>query len=184
MKIKTPKNKGIFLSKGNMKLPKTIAIWSLPAIKTCPGANGCQNVCYARKAEIQYNHVVPQCRENNLRLSKAGNFDKMMIEAITKSKRTIVRVHESGDFYNQTYLNSWIRIAKAMPNIRFYAYTKSLMLDFSKMPDNFRIIVDAEILQRGELPSDGFFHCQGDCKACNYCYDDGFKVVKVSFTVH
>lgn len=37
-----------------------------------------------------------------------------------------VRIHESGDFYNDDYLEAWIATAKQMSDIKFYAYTKSL----------------------------------------------------------
>lgn len=37
-----------------------------------------------------------------------------------------VRIHESGDFYNEDYLAAWVAVAKQMSDIKFYAYTKSL----------------------------------------------------------
>lgn len=43
-----------------------------------------------------------------------------------------VRIHESGDFFSQKYLDAWISIIKAYPSLMFWAYTKSYMLDFSE----------------------------------------------------
>lgn len=38
----------------------------------------------------------------------------------------IVRIHESGDFWTQVYFNAWLQVSLMYPNIKFYAYTKSL----------------------------------------------------------
>ena len=44
----------------------------------------------------------------------------------------VVRIHSSGDFINQNYLNMWCNIAKKFPHFKFYAYTKvNNILDFS-----------------------------------------------------
>jgi hypothetical protein len=39
---------------------------------------------------------------------------------------TIVRIHVSGDFYSEAYFLAWIDVAKQRPDVKFYAYTKSL----------------------------------------------------------
>jgi hypothetical protein len=49
----------------------------------------------------------------------------MILEILT-SKFKFVRVHESGEFYSQEYVNKWYEIAKHCPNVTFYAYTKRL----------------------------------------------------------
>jgi hypothetical protein len=51
-----------------------------------------------------------------------------------------VRIHDSGDFFSQAYLDAWMRAAREFPRTRFYAYTKSLHLDFSQAPANLSII--------------------------------------------
>lgn len=127
---------------GNKKLVNNdfvrFLIWNLPAIKTCPYATEhCKNACYALAAENAYPTVKP-CRENNYNESLKADFAKRMIETITyyrnsksyKNKLMIVRIHESGDFYNQEYANKWVEIINHFKNdktIIFHCYTKSLV---------------------------------------------------------
>ena len=40
----------------------------------------------------------------------------------------IFRFHDSGDFFNQKYLDAWVEVARAHPNKLFYGYTTSLYL--------------------------------------------------------
>ena len=37
-----------------------------------------------------------------------------------------VRIHDSGDFFSDEYLEAWIYIARVIPDITFYAYTKEV----------------------------------------------------------
>jgi hypothetical protein len=36
-----------------------------------------------------------------------------------------IRIHDSGDFYSPDYIKKWTEIAKAHPDVKLYAYTKS-----------------------------------------------------------
>lgn len=38
----------------------------------------------------------------------------------------LVRIHESGDFFTELYFRAWLHAAKDNPDLKFYAYTKSL----------------------------------------------------------
>ena len=51
----------------------------------------------------------------------------------------LISDHDSGDFYNQEYFNKWCDIAEALPHIIFYAYTKTLNLDWENKPTNLVI---------------------------------------------
>lgn len=129
------------LSKSNSKLKKdNIVSFGLPAGKTCPGARECKKYCYAQKGCFRFKSVV-ESREYNLEVSKKNCFVDMISEELRgmKKKPYAVRIHDSGDFYGQKYLDKWIDIAKSMPDILFYAYTKS-NLDFSDRPSNLFII--------------------------------------------
>jgi hypothetical protein len=75
--------------------------------------------------------------ESNYFLSQQDNFISNMIEFISKilalkknqNRITYFRIHESGDFYSQNYLNNFITIANHFKNdkrIVFQAYTKSI----------------------------------------------------------
>lgn len=131
---------------GNSKLKKDgIVSFGLPALRsfsgfvTCPQAGACASVCYARQGM----YVMPNVRatrESNLNKSQESDFVQNAIDDLGKIKQKLIRVHDSGDFYNQAYLDKWIAIAVACPEKVFYAYTKSLHLDFSRLPANFRIV--------------------------------------------
>jgi hypothetical protein len=50
----------------------------------------------------------------------------------------LIRIHESGDFYSIDYLRSWIRVAEMNPDLKFYCYSKSLVIFLDvKLPENF-----------------------------------------------
>lgn len=183
-------------SLGNRKLPTTTAIFNLPAIETCPGATEeCKRYCYARKAERIYRNVLA-CRQSALADSHSRGFAAQAISdlALLQSRGKInkVRIHESGDFYSQAYVNKWIKIASALPDLIFYAYTRSYALDFSKLQalSNVRLIFSLDDSSCGaaigasasfarvsvvigkhqavELRPDTIV-CPGDCKVCSIC---------------
>lgn len=185
--------------KGNHKLPDSIGIFNLPHRTTCPGATPwCKQFCYARKAERMYKQVLPY-RELNYKLSKSPNFVSMINKELSTARKKFVRIHESGDFYNQAYLDKWTAICKANPHIQFTFYTKSFhLLDFSKIKrlknvnafasldptssplqkQKAKHWLKAFVLCKGDNPT--CFTCPGSCKSCSHCYNKqtshvGFK---------
>jgi len=180
------------ISFGNKKLPKSTMIFNIPAVKTCPMKTSlCESACYALKAEIQYKNVVPQARKHNLKLSQSDSFVSLMIEIVNKYKHKIkqVRIHESGDFYNQDYLDKWFMVAREFPSIKFHAYTKSFHLDFSGKPSNFVLIAsfDKTTTDKAKLlysikktsfdntfsivPKGADSTCIQDCNKCSLCWN-------------
>jgi hypothetical protein len=130
------------LSKSNSKLYKDgILTFGLPAGKTCPGAGACKAICYAQKGCYRFKNV-KAVQEARLEVTKQDDFARLISLEIFKHKKApkAIRIHDSGDFYSQEYLNKWVLIAHKNPDIIFYAYTKSLDLDFSKRPANLLII--------------------------------------------
>ena len=81
-----------------------------------------------------------------------------MIQELRKNDIKIARCHESGDFYNQIYLNKWIDIWKATPDIKYLAFTKSFHLDFSEVPQNVAIYnsVDSTTYLKSIHPLEAF----------------------------
>lgn len=67
---------------------------------------------------------------------------KELVELINSSipkDAEIIRIHVAGDFYNQIYFDSWLKVCELNPKIDFYAYSKSLpfwIARFDKIPDN------------------------------------------------
>ena len=57
---------------------------------------------------------------------------------------SIVRVHVSGDFFSEAYFKAWMLAAFQRPDVRFYAYTKSvhfLARNLAMVPHNFSLTV-------------------------------------------
>jgi len=152
-------------SKGNAKLSKDTLIFSLPAGKTCPGADLCHSFvsinkdnkrviqdglntefrCYAASQEVMYTALYKK-RKYNLDLLIDALNDFKTIELINESLNKYltnsikkVRIHDSGDFFSGEYLRAWLAVAKLNPNIKFYCYSKSLNLFGSNVsiPKNF-----------------------------------------------
>lgn len=151
--VKTIANVKYHISDGNKKLvpnfETNFIIWNLPAVVTCPfRTKMCEKACYALKAEKAYKQVLP-ARYDNLEMSKLPTFVNDMTDYIlSKAKKTrkpklIVRIHESGDFYNKEYADKWLEIienCKADARIKFIAYTKSFKyFDGVQLPDNFSL---------------------------------------------
>jgi hypothetical protein len=93
--------------------------------------------CFAANQEMQYDALRANRWHNYDLLIAAGNEGgaeaqaELIIRSLeyffdTDGEKNEVRIHESGDFYNGEYLKAWMLVAKKMPNIKFYAYTKSV----------------------------------------------------------
>jgi len=112
---------------------------------TCPGANACRGVCYAKQGRYAMPNV-RNARLHNFNLFLNDGPDVFAEKAIADLERltkryNVVRLHDSGDFFSQAYLDAWKFIARFFPSVIFYAYTKSLHLDIATdKPDNLRIV--------------------------------------------
>ena len=137
----------------NSKLKKTSKVlglkvfnFGIPAYKsitgklTCPMADECIKFCYARKSAYTWSNVKPAF-ERRYELTKTSDFIVEMNAEIQKRKPQYVRVHDSGDYYSREYLQKWIEIAKANPDVRFYSYTNMVeLLKEITLPENYDII--------------------------------------------
>lgn len=143
-------------SNGNEKLNKPnggvyrIVGFGIPADKdiviggetlnTCPGALACRAVCYAKQGTYLFKNVI-KARQHNLDMSQNMYFVDWAVEDLQRMRKVnTVRIHDSGDFYSQEYLDKWIAIATMVADKTFYAYTKSLHLNLDGLPDNLRIV--------------------------------------------
>jgi len=109
-------------------------------VNTCPGALACRAVCYAKQGGYLWPASIAS-RDRNMASTLLPNFAALAIQDL-KRMRTInvVRLHDSGDFYNQEYLDKWAEVARALPEKIFYAYTKTLgILNLKSLPSNLRI---------------------------------------------
>jgi len=190
-----------YLTTGNKKLDKSILGWSIPPIKTCLNCNDCKKSCYAMKSYRLY-PIVKKAWDRNYFLAASGNFVDPIIDQINRTKNvSAVRIHVSGDFFNQTYINGWVYIAKRLPNLQFYGYTKVMHLfDFSELLKLHNVNIINSIASDGginfgdenrvkELGKLGYKVCPATIKGNDIkCGGDGCTLCqtndKVCFYVH
>lgn len=137
-------NKNLILkwSSDNIKLKKTGTVsFNLPAIASCPQAGACAAVCYATQGSYTM-WSVKVARQYNFDRAKScrRQFEKDLFHDLLLIKQTSIRLHDSGDFFDQAYLNTWCWVIKHFPAKQFYCYTKSLHLDWTDLPDNFTMV--------------------------------------------
>lgn len=190
-----------YLTPGNKKLDKSILGWSIPPIKTCMNCSDCKKDCYAMKSYRLYPNTKKAWDRNHF-LAASGDHAQLIIDQLNRTKNvSAVRIHVSGDFFNQTYLDSWVYIAKMLPNLRFYGYTKVMdLLDFSELVNLPNVnIINSIALDGGinfgdqdrinKLMYFGYKLCPATIKGNNVkCGGDGCTLCqterKVSFLVH
>lgn len=129
---------GKLLTNSNVKVKAHL--FSLAPIQACLNCESCASTCYATKAYKQY----PSAKalwDYNTKLAKNNLFklyDRLdkEINTISKSRSTnkTIRIHQSGDFVSQAYINMWYDLANKYPNVTFYGYTKvNNILDTNKL---------------------------------------------------
>lgn len=137
----------------NSKIKKTskyfgvnVFNWTLPAYKTkagkliCPMASSCIKFCYARKGFYTFPKT-RQAHEDRYEFSKTNEFVPAMINEIKNKKAEYIRVHDAGDYYSKEYLNKWIEIMLALPDVKFYSYTNMVaLMQQTTLPENFDVI--------------------------------------------
>jgi len=204
----------LHFSHGNAKLNKNTIIFNLPAGTTCPGASKClafvkvneqgkrsivdgkETVfrCFAASSEVQYDAVYNNRQENLATIRKAlanGNCARLIdnsLQAARKKSTELVRIHESGDFFSAEYLMSWLLVAMANPDLKFYCYSKNLPLFVGlTLPDNFYFTASYGgkfdyLIDEGHFPRYAkVFMSETDAIAAGYkvdsqdksCFEDG-----------
>ena len=180
----------ISISKGNKKL-KNISSFSLPPVISCIFHTYCADKCYARKAYRAYPNT-KNAYDRNFRVAKENleNLKEQLIEYLRSYNGNYFRIHVSGDFYSQEYLNMWIEICKQYPKIHFMAFTKCYTFDYDGKPDNMEVIFSTfesmpagtsdkirnkynrPIAFAGESNPDKAYYneCADDCSQCKVCW--------------
>lgn len=172
-------------------------IFTLPAgmstcNRICPG-------CYAMKSQVRFPAALAY-RNCMLIASQQPDFADHIIAELSSTRRSArtVRLHESGEFYSQAYIDKWLTIATALPQFTFYAFTKRLAdFNFSKLAalPNFVLI---NSLQHGGLNYAPLANLRSDvftCPAttghtvtcgitCKYCQTKKAQYNSVQFVVH
>ena len=121
----------------------------------CPSAGSCAALCYARNGTYLFPDV-QRAHLRNLKMVRehldgwtramldeighdrfrptgtprpaapgAGEADPWVADWLAVGGQA-VRIHDAGDFFADDYLLAWLRIARAYPDVLFYAYTKEV----------------------------------------------------------
>ena len=123
--------------------------FNLPALKTCPQRGACEEFCYANQGRYVFSNV-KETLDWRYEATKKEDFVEKICSALkheahNKDLQLYVRLHDSGDFYDEKYLDKWVQIMRKNPSIQFYAYTKCISM-FKQynyehtFPDNFTYI--------------------------------------------
>jgi len=188
------------VSKGNRKLPKSTWIFNSGSATNCPSRELglCQagNDCYALKAEKQYPKVLPY-RERQFQLTQTVEPKDFAAQLIAESNRAYknpmkaFRFNEAGDFFNQSQVNWFASVCKALKSnkVKCYGYTARTDLDLTgllavasvnvsndksnwitKGANRFKMVLEASGKNRA---------CAGDCRICNICQTFTGKTIEV-----
>jgi hypothetical protein len=122
------------------------ALISDTGLKTCPMAGKCAIGCYAKSGAYVWSNV-KQAYEKRLAATLQADFSEVISEDIEKilskksTKNLIIRIHDSGDFYDLGYFEKWFKVMTRFPQVKFYAYTKMVeMFKGRFLPSNFTLI--------------------------------------------
>ena len=131
----------------NAKLNKSIynvCSFRLPAGYACPAAVDCLakanrytgRITDGENAHIRCFAATDEARSPQARDARWFNFDALrglgrremahLIHTSLPIRQGTIRIHVSGDFYNQSYFDAWVIVATLNPDIHFYAYTKAI----------------------------------------------------------
>lgn len=117
--------------------------FSLPAGPkfSCPGATKACDGCYAQKKRHMWNNVQKAFARNwkfLLEFEKKNDAlgaAQAILEQI-KPNATVFRIHESGDFHSQWVIDVWAEVVRQRKDVKFWAYTRSFHLNFTKLTRN------------------------------------------------
>jgi hypothetical protein len=191
----------VSISPKNPKLGP-IASFSTPPGVTCPGASEWCVTCYAKKYFRMYKNVQTAYERNRQARTESDFVDTM----IAKIKGPFFRIHVSGDFDSLEYIDQWITIAKARPDVAFWAYTRSWNVPtLVEALDRLRALPNVQLFASHDAtmsaPPSGWrvagiegtdtvrgYACpeqngrKANCLDCGYCFRG--KRGNVIFTVH
>ena len=105
----------------------TVLVWNLPAVVTCPGASQwCLSHCY-NGDDRPTTYPVSLWQANWHDYEQRRGQLKMHISAqlLAAAPPAAVRLHSSGDFFSEDYIQFWTDICSHFCQVAFWAYTRS-----------------------------------------------------------
>jgi hypothetical protein len=123
---------------------KQVVGFDLPAGYTCSMARDCKSFanrktgkitdgkgmkfrCYAASTEATFSNSRHAHWHNYTKLHGLSRIDMIaLIELSLPVGIKVVRIHASGDYFNENYFRAWYEVAYNHPEIIFFGYTKHL----------------------------------------------------------
>jgi hypothetical protein len=122
---------------------------NLVIVNTCPGAGSCKIDCFAMKGgKIQFEAAwLSDGRILTYLLNDPDGFFNQLSSEISREEKdgkkggysVAIRWHDEGDFFSPEYVDMAFKLAKAHPDVNFYAYTKMGDVAIGNKPANFMI---------------------------------------------
>jgi len=188
------------ISSGNIKVPKTTAIFNMSSAHDCPSRKlglckaSLQGAkCYALKAEYKYHPAVLPYRRRQEKIWKSTGVNDFVsqflsLNKIKRNKYKALRFNESGDFHSQKYVNKAELIAKKLSEygIKCYCYTSRSDLNFNNCKyliisgSGFKksgVKNEFKIIGKNDKIPNGYGICAGNCRICSRCLKVGLKTV-------
>lgn len=181
------------IKRGNLKIGKDTLIFNMSTAYKCPsaGLNLCKvrNICYALKAEAQYNKATPEYRQKQYLYWKQSDAEDILNDILRilekeRIKTEYIRFNEAGDFETTEDVNKLKRLARLLKNTEYgeniiiYGYTarkdlkkeimdnkpSNLVINGSgfMLDNNFHVIKDTENYILETI-------CPTTCETCNLC---------------
>lgn len=149
----------------------------------------CKKYCYVNRHHFNYKNVINKYT-SNYKQSQLDTFTERIITELKLQQFAGInrfRIHVSGDFYNQEYVNNWYKIIRKFPGISFTAYTRSYQLDFRYKPKNLHLFYSiddstkfynptikrrAYVVKRDQYTpcQDNSYTCKSECFKCKACF--------------
>jgi len=133
--------------------------WNLPTGTTCPFALECKVTVDRQTGKFDIKRGQYKCyaaspeRFPGVREHRWKNFEYVKNGGVPEIPKdcTAIRIHASGDFFNQSYFDMWLQLAMDNPNVEMWAYTKSVaywVKRINDIPSNliFLLVLNALIV--------------------------------------
>lgn len=118
-------------------------------VNTCPGAGSCKIECFAMgggKIQFEGPWLSDGRMLTYLLNDPDGFFNKVKGEIEHQVRRGLkndykvsIRWHDAGDFFSPEYIDLAFKLARELPQVDFYAYTKIADVAIAEKPHNFII---------------------------------------------
>jgi len=193
------------LVSGNLKIPRTTAIFNMGSATDCPsnklglctayalGSRGKRlHICYALKAERGHFKYPLQSRRRQETFWKTVSAEDfvsqfILLNSIKELPYDKLRLNESGDFWDQECVTKANLIAMLLKRwgIRTYCYTHRRDLDFSGCNhlvvsgSGFKVHNHFQMIRKSEFKPKGYMMCPMDCRKCDKCSTKGHKIAVV-----